>query len=89
MKTVYKYDLKGIREQSILMPLDAEVLCVQMQNNEPKIWALVDSENPNELVNFFIFGTGHEIKIKENLKYIGTFQTQNKIFVFHVFKEVV
>lgn len=93
MKTIYKYKITaGLNV--IDMPYNAKILSVQTQDNDPHIWALVDTEHPNEARSFFPIGTGwdneKELK-KQNLhlklhKYIGTFQLPNFGFVFHLFE---
>jgi hypothetical protein len=87
MKTIYKYPIEVIGRQAILLPKYAEVLCVQIdnKNGDPHIWCLVETENPLELVEFIIFGTGQEITNKEAMRYIGTFQ--QSVFVWHLFKK--
>lgn len=42
MKTVFKYELKSLGDQSILIPANAEILTIQIQRRVPWIWALVD-----------------------------------------------
>ena len=68
------------------MPKGAEILCVQMQNNIPCIWAKVETENDNELRFIEVFGTGHRIDGNTERKYIGTFQNPVGNIVFHVFE---
>jgi hypothetical protein len=69
------------------MPQDAKILCVQTQNDMPCIWAIVNEEaEPRENRLFHIYGTGHEIKNLENKKYVGTYQLQGGVLVFHVFE---
>lgn len=42
--TVKKYDLEVADVQKIEMPVMAQLLCIQVQDEVPKLWALV---NPN------------------------------------------
>jgi hypothetical protein len=85
MKTVFKYPLRLIDTQDVSMPDDAEILCVQIQNEVPTIWAKVDDENGPVTRKFRIAGTGHDLKGDE-LAYIGTFQLHAGALVFHVFE---
>lgn len=39
---VYKYELEITDEQTIRLPLNAELLTVQMQGDKCCLWALVD-----------------------------------------------
>lgn len=84
MYIVYKYPISIDDYQEIKLPKDYEILCVQVQNNEPFIWVKVNPINSLEIVNFRLSGTGHIIK-EQNTKYIGTFQI-GLTLVFHLFK---
>ena len=87
MKRVYKYSVPMKDKFYIEMPKGAEILCVQVQHERPHIWALVD---PSEEIQRFIFrlaGTGGDIDDKLVLKYIGTFQMDDGIFIGHLFLE--
>lgn len=89
MKTIYKYPIEITDEQIILMPAGAIMLTVQVQNGNPFIWAMVDTEARMEDVPIRVHGTGHPICESSNLEYIGTFQSMyGGNLVFHVFKEI-
>lgn len=86
---IYKYELKIVNEQLIEMPYGSEILCVQMQNDKPWIWAIFDMEKVAGEISYnyktiCIIGTGALMENK-GLKYIGTFQDKN--FVGHVFEK--
>ena len=84
MKTIWKYPIESFN-QEIQMPLDTEILCVQLQNNIPTLWALVETENVKKsLARFDIltYYTGDH-QINEKAKYIGTYQLAG--LVYHVF----
>lgn len=83
-KKIYKYPLEVEDIQSIKMPEGAQVLCVQVQNNIPCVWAVVDVEAPLEERVFYTHGTGHRI-LDHNATYLGTYQLYNGGLVFHVF----
>ena len=87
MRTIWKFPLSTDRSTVILMPICAEILTLQMQNDVPTLWALVDSKAPRESRTFHIFGTGHELPTTP-LRYIGTFQPNDggSQLVFHVFE---
>jgi hypothetical protein len=82
MKTIWKFTLKTTDEQVIEMPRGAKLLTVQMQDNRPQLWALVDSVKPNEQRTIATFGTGNPA---EDGEYIGTYQMRGGELVFHVF----
>lgn len=90
-KTIYKYPLLVTDFQEVLMPIGAEILTIQTQDENACLWALVD---PNELVveyrNIEIYGTGHPIYCDMGIsrKYISTFQLQGGKLVFHSFERI-
>jgi hypothetical protein len=79
MKQIWKYKLS---ESGIEMPIDAEILSVQLQNDIPHIWAMVSPQNELEKRKFVIVGTGQSFD-DTNMKYIGTYQ--DGPFVWHLF----
>lgn len=82
MKIIYKYILEFDKKQQIELPLDAEILSVQMQNEKICLWAKVSSTLPKAKRTIYIYGTGTEIE-KDNLSYVGT--VQDGIYVLHIF----
>lgn len=92
MKKIYKYTLETTDFQTVEMPKDCKILCVQTQNERPCIWALIDDmETIMEIKKFWIFWTGHPIGIKNDpelhKRYIGTYQLLGGKFIGHVFEE--
>lgn len=85
MKAIWKYPLEITDVQTIMMPVDAAVLTVQVQNDQPCIWAMVytDSEKVQKTVR--MYGTGHPIDTMG--VWVGTFQVHGGRLVFHVFVE--
>lgn len=81
MKTIWKFDIPIQDDFSLLIPKGAEILNVDLQNGEPKLWALVDSEAPQEEHHFV--GKGEN---NVNLRYIGTVVMLEGKFVYHVFE---
>jgi hypothetical protein len=87
MDTIWKYPIEINDIQTISLPVGAEILCVQTQNDRPYIWALVDSEAETESCQFLLCGTGERIPANlDHLEYIGTFQQMGGLFVWHLFK---
>ena len=88
-KRIFKYPIRIEDIQSIKLPIGAEILCVQTQNNEPFIWALVDPSTDADMMShtFELFGTGHEVTYDMGIesKYIGTFQLHGGDLIFHLF----
>lgn len=88
MQTVYKYEIPIADEFGLVLPCGAQVLSVQVQRDQPCIWALVDPQEHKKRRRLFRFaGTGHPISAS-NLLFIGTFQMDNGALVFHLFEMV-
>ena len=86
MKTVYKYDVMFEDNFVLKLPLGSQILCVQTQRGNPKLWCLVDPEEKIMQNRFFrLAGTGHSIT-KENIRYIGSFQLSEGMLIFHLFE---
>ena len=81
MKTIWKYSITDSPCQTIEMPLNAEVLCVQLQDNIPTLWASVETEEPKKSFDILTYYTGSYWI--EKGKYIGTYQLTG--LVYHVF----
>lgn len=86
MRTIWKYAITNSPYQKIEMPLNAEILRVQLQDNIPTLWALVETENPKKPFNILTYYTG-DYWINEKGKYIGTYQLTG--LVHHVFINTV
>jgi hypothetical protein len=87
MRTIHKYSLdpSGAAEFTVMMPRNADILCVHTQRGAPVLWALVDDENAQEARLVAVIGTGWEVPDGIGFSdYIGTFQTEGG-FVWHVF----
>lgn len=87
--TIHKYPLHGSSLQKVALPSGAQLLTVQVQGDEPMLWALV---YPNvrgvEVRSIRVYGTGHPIDVEPvRLRYIATFQLHGGALVFHVFEE--
>ena len=88
-KTIWKFKLEVTDGQSIPMPIGAEILTVQTQNDQPCLWALVDPNAEVENRYIEIFGTGHPVADKGIWrKYISSFQKRDGRLVFHVFENL-
>ena len=88
MRTIYKFKLETTDKQGIRASMRAKPLCVQVQNGEPCLWMLVDTDYDNRDYEVFVKGTGHPITPEEaSLQYIGSYQLNNGALVFHVFME--
>jgi len=84
---IWKYPIPLDERFALKLPEDTRILCVQVQNNHPCIWALARPDAPKIAYYFHLLATGQEIDDGEgNLIYIGTFQLNNGEYVFHLFQ---
>lgn len=82
-KRIFKYPLKIEDKQVIKMPLGYQILTVQIKDNVPCIWAIVDDKETHIVdCKIITVGTGHYF---DKLDYIGTYQFNQ--LVFHVFND--
>ncbi len=91
MITIYKYPLKLVEQQALMMPRGAFILHLALQHNVPTIWARVNTECvPLEERRFAIYGTGQELSkgsdpsLTYDGEYVGTYFQDE--FVWHVFE---
>jgi hypothetical protein len=87
MITVYKYPLTLIDIQSIVVPSNHKVLCMQLQYNTPTLWIEVDTTSPLIDKVIIILGTGKEYP-PFPVNYIGTFQELDGKLVWHIFEKL-
>jgi hypothetical protein len=90
VKKVFKYPLPQVLTE-LVMPVGAELLCVDMQAGSPTLWALVEPDAKTVRRRFEIVGTGHPVA--DNLSYVGTAFNRGPEppyfpngFVWHVFE---
>lgn len=90
-KTIYKYQLKVVDKQVILLPSPFTILHLGLQNGEPYIWAMIPRFTRDCLgkeLTLITNNTGHIIPEKEynSTVYLGTYILGD--YVGHVFQEV-
>lgn len=86
---IWKWTLEIVDYQTLEMPIDSKILCVQMQGLSLQLWAICDEEALKEERYFVIYGTGNPLSDNnwaEN--YIGTVQDSNGSLVWHVFETI-
>lgn len=86
-KVIWKYPIKVEAQQSIEMPIGAEILCVQMQGEQPCLWAKVSPDGWPRAKTIVIHPTGHEFEDYAG-RYIGTFQMQGGMYIWHVYEAI-
>jgi len=87
MKTIWKFKFEINDNFELSMPKNAEILTIQIQNNIPCIWAIIDSDQLSEIRYFELYGTGHLLK-ESKKKYIGSFRMYNDSLIFHLFENI-
>lgn len=87
MKTIHKYKIRTIDEQTIQMPVDAQILHVDEVSGTLYLWAKVNPQNKMEDVKVSIYGTGMEMDDTTILRHIGSIIVRAG-FVWHVFVHV-
>lgn len=86
MKTIFKYELRPVDQQEVLMPHGAKLRSVGVQSGRMMLWAEVDTEKPAEARTIHIVGTGNPIPpLAAAVEFIGTVQVPP--FVWHVYYE--
>lgn len=83
---IWKFTLSITDTQKLRMPKGAKVLTVQNQRGNPVLWAMVDDTAPFETRTFATYGTGITIPGDEIGQYVGTYQSREGEWVFHVFE---
>ena len=80
MKTIWKFVIPLQHAVKIDMPVNADLLTVQLQGDVPTLWASVDPEAQRATRVLTIIGTGREAP---EGRYVGTWQQDG--FVWHLF----
>ena len=83
-KSIWKFPLYS-HVVSVMMPVGAKILCVDVQEDQPQLWALVTQGSNTENREIRIYGTGFALP-EEPSTYIGTYQQMGGQLVWHVFE---
>lgn len=86
MKTIHKFQVPVEDFVKVAMPLNAQVLCVQLQHDVPCIWALVEDDHATEIRCFRWQGTGNSAVGCKAEDYVGTVQEFGGTLVWHLFE---
>lgn len=81
--TIWKFELPLVGDIKLKMPVDADLLCVQLQRGNPCLWIECDPESPRVHRNFQWVGTGHETS-RIGI-YVGTVQLAGGDLVLHLY----
>lgn len=83
--TIWKYPLQIEDIQEVEMPADAQVLCVEVQNGQPCLWAKIEITKLDAVYKIATVRTGYSADHAEGMRYIGTYLLHGDKFVGHVF----
>lgn len=87
-KTIWKYTLE--QDTTIELPYNSQVLSIQFQHGDFRLWALVDPNNRTSNRRFLILPTGASIQddVASTLRHIETVQMAHGQIVFHAFEVI-
>lgn len=86
MRSIYKYSLNPYAK---IEGCIEKFLDIQIQNEIPVIWAIVDTELVSRKFYIYCYGTGWELnKDEARGDYLGTVQ-DNEGYVWHYFLEEI
>ena len=85
--TIHKYPLKAIDKQVVIMPLNSQILTVQMQRDQMYMWAMVTESNTDKEGHLIeIIPTGVTLNDNVKRRYICTVQMCGGSLIWHVFE---
>lgn len=85
MKTIWKFNLSLVGEQVVYMQEGAQILNIQIQYENPVIWALVDlAKIKSEPRRIRMLGTGWSQDHMDDYRYISTIQLKGDVWHFFV-----
>ncbi len=94
MRRIYKYQIETTDVQKIRVPRLAEtnnfkeqVLKIDIQNEIPCIWCLVDIDEEERDLEIRIVGTGNPMPLLSKDDYLGSYMLHDGALVFHIFIE--
>jgi hypothetical protein len=82
-RVIWKFRLPSPDIPVLMLPVDAEILDVQMQHGEPVMWVLADPDAPREPRAFRWLLTGESTGLPA-VRYVAT--VQFGAFVLHLFE---
>lgn len=79
---IYKYVLSRLSTQFVHMPINAKIMDIQMQADNPTMWAMVDPDSEMIDVRIDMYATGEPLRDSDS-QYLATVQDGD--FVWHFF----
>ena len=84
-RRIYKYPFKVNDHVELTMPRGATILHVACQAGVPYVWALVDIDEPMEVQEFRVFGTGHPLPDEPWIQGLHVATFMQGALVWHLF----
>lgn len=84
-KSIWKFPIRILDEQTIVMPAGAKILFGAVQHGIPNVWAEVDIYAPQVERTIRIYGTGWQLPDAPG-RYIGTFMMYDGYEVYHAYE---
>jgi len=91
MKQVWKYIIESGDFKSQLtydIPIGGKIIYVDEQFGNICIWVEVDITKETEKRSFVVYGTGHNIKVCNNKKHVGSVKLNKGALIFHVYERI-
>lgn len=85
MLTIHKYPVRVAEQQIIEVPQGSKFLSAQLQNGEPTLWFMVDTNSEKLPYEVIIVGTGHPVPTNCT-DFLGS--VQQGMYVWHIFRGV-
>lgn len=86
MLTIHKFPLKPhVYQQTIEIPSRFQIVSLQLQDEIPCLWAMVETEYPLIVLWVHAYQTGETIPHRLEKAYVGTYQLDG--YVYHVFTQ--
>lgn len=70
-KVIFKYQMPVLERFTMKLPKSAEIIRVEDQGGMFWLWAIIDTNTPDEVRNFAAFKCGGAIPSDLNLRYLG------------------
>jgi len=83
MTSIYKYPFSISNAFTLGLPRGAQILSVQVQDAQPVLWAMVDTEEVVQLREFRVFGTGQPMPDLPRVDFLATIQMD--FLCWHIF----
>lgn len=83
MRRVLKWPIEVEDVFALRLPIDSEVIHVDLQDGEPFMWTLGPASSDTEERIFFICGTGSPVQ--DDWTHLASFQ--QPLFVWHLFEQ--